>query len=320
MDKNQLKHKKKSWANKSKKEKQDWSQKQLQAHLNEATKQKIIANNKTYKASLTEEEKVKQNKMRSISMKNWWLSLSEEDKGKVLNNRFINGKTYSSKDSGPNLNFQEKLKQYNISFERELCLDKKFFDFKINNILVKIDQTFTHNSTFTPFKYNTPLDKNYHINKTNIANNYNYRCIHIFDWDDQDKIINMLLLDNKQIIYGRLCKIAEISKKDGDTFINKHHLQGTAKAKIYLGLFYNSELVSVMTFGKPRYNKKYEYELIRYCTSAKVIGGAEKLFKYFLKKYKPQNIISYCDLSKFVGNLYTKLGFKLIRKPQPSKH
>lgn len=31
-------------------------------------------------------------------------------------------------------------------------------------------------------------------------------------------------------------------------------------------------------FGKPRYNRKYEWELIGYCSIRNVIGGAEKLF------------------------------------------
>lgn len=30
-----------------------------------------------------------------------------------------------------------------------------------------------------------------------------------------------------------------------------------------------------MTFGKPRYNKNYEYELLRYCSNYSVIGGVE---------------------------------------------
>ena len=67
-----------------------------------------------------------------------------------------------------------------------------------------------------------------------------------------------------------------------------------------------------MTFGKPRYNKNYEYELIRYCSSHNVIGGAEKLFSYFIKKYSPNNVISYCDNSKFDGRVYEKLKFDFL--------
>jgi hypothetical protein len=75
-----------------------------------------------------------------------------------------------------------------------------------------------------------------------------------------------------------------------------------------------------MTFGKPRYNKNFEYELLRLCSNSLVIGGAEKLFKYFINTYKPTSIVSYCDTSKFTGDVYTKLGFLLKGKSHPSCH
>ena len=45
----------------------------------------------------------------------------------------------------------------------------------------------------------------------------------------------------------------------------ENHLQGYAKSSIDIGLFYEGQLVSLMTFGKTRFSKKYEYELIRFC-------------------------------------------------------
>ena len=68
-----------------------------------------------------------------------------------------------------------------------------------------------------------------------------------------------------------------------------------------------------MSFGEPRYNKKYDYELLRLCSSQQVIGGSEKIFKYFLDNYDVHSVISYCDLSKFSGAVYNKLGFTLLR-------
>ena len=77
-----------------------------------------------------------------------------------------------------------------------------------------------------------------------------------------------------------------------------------------------------MTFGKPRYNKNYEWELLRLCSHKdfKVVGGAEKLFKHFLEMQSPNSIISYCDYSKFSGEVYNRLGFKQKGNPKPSKH
>ena len=74
-----------------------------------------------------------------------------------------------------------------------------------------------------------------------------------------------------------------------------------------------------MSFGKPRFTDKYEWEIIRECSKLGyiIIGGKEKLWKYFLRKFNPNNCISYCDFSKFTGNSYLKLGFKLKQLNKP---
>lgn len=312
---------KRNWELKSEEEKEAWSVKQSLAHLNSPTfKAKITVSNRAYRNSLTAEEKSRQDQMRRESMKTWWESLSEAEKEAVQNNRFRNGRCYHSKDSGPNSKFQKTLETLGIQFSREFCLDHKTFDFKINDTLVEINPTFTHNATFFPLGNQRCLEKNYHSNKTAIAEKYGYRCIHIFDWDEQDKIINNILNKSTENIYARNCEIREVQKQDAIDFIFKHHIQNYAKDSIRLGLYLNDELISIMTFGAPRYNKKYEYEIIRYCSAKNIIGGAEKLFKHFIKSYNPKSIISYCDLSKFTGKVYEKLGFTLLRKPLPSKH
>ena len=51
-----------------------------------------------------------------------------------------------------------------------------------------------------------------------------------------------------------------------------------------------------------------------------MVGGSNKLFKYFVRNYTPKSIISYCDMSKFSGQVYGELGFKLLRFNPPSLH
>ena len=41
---------------------------------------------------------------------------------------------------------------------------------------------------------------------------------------------------------------------------------------------------------------------------------------YFLNTYRPNSIISYCDNSKFKGDIYELLNFKLVSKGIPSRH
>ena len=215
-----------------------------------------------------------------------------------------------------NLDFGNKLKVLGCNLSYEFALENKNYDIFVKpNILIEIDPSYTHNLT------NGRYDRNYHLLKTQIANRNGYRCIHIFDWEDKTKILN--LFNTKDKIYARKCKIKEINKQSCDEFLNKYHLQNTCKGQqVRLGLFYNDELVQVMTFGKPRYNKNYQYELLRLCSHKKykVVGGSNKLFKYFIKTYNPQSMISYCDISKFNGEVYSKLGFKLLYTTKPNKH
>ena len=90
-------------------------------------------------------------------------------------------------------------------------------------------------------------------------------------------------------------------------------MQGSANSSIDIGLYnkYN-ELLGVMTFGKPRFDRDAEFELVRLCwkSGITVVGGANKLFNYFVNKYKPNSVVTYSDISKFTGNIYTLLGFK----------
>lgn len=212
----------------------------------------------------------------------------------------------NASNTTPNNKFARLLEENNIVYTREFRVENYSFDFKVNDILIEIDPAVTHNVSWSPFG-NKTIDKNYHYNKSKCAFDNGYRCIHIFDWDNVDKIVS--LLKTRDRVFARNCKIKEISRNDTVNFLNEYHLQGYAKDSIRLGLFYEEKLVSVMTFGKPRYNKNFDYELIRYCSIYDVIGGAEKLFSYFIKNYSCSTIISYCDFSKFTGQLYEKLGF-----------
>lgn len=149
---------------------------------------------------------------------------------------------------------------------------------------------------------------------------------HIFEYEwltKKDRIISQLrnLFGKNEVKIGaRKCTIKELNPEEAKEFLNKNHLQGSDRAPIRLGLFYKEELVSIMTFGKPRFNKQYEYELLRFCCKANttVVGAASKLFKCFIEKYKPLNIISYSNIAHTEGKLYSFLGFKQISISHPN--
>ena len=144
-------------------------------------------------------------------------------------------------------------------------------------------------------------------------------------WEDQikkypDKIESILLSKlgiYKNKIFARNCYVKEIDTKLCNEFIEKYHLLGKVNASIKLGLFNkDDELLSVMTFGKGRkcMNSKISYELYRYCckNDTIIIGGASKLFTYFIRKYNPDKIESFSSNDISNGNLYKQLGFTYI--------
>ncbi len=230
----------------------------------------------------------------------------------------------SKNDSGPNRDFESLLKNSNIQYEREFVLGRYIYDFKVDNILVEIDPWITHNIDISP--YDNPVAKTYHRDKSLAAQQSGYRCIHVWEWDNLQQIVE--LLEPRDPLFGRCCSVKQVPQEEEMQFLSCHHLQGYVKSEVALGLYYQEVLVALMTFGKPRYNKKYQWELLRYCATNKIIGGAQKLFRAFRSKKNPEGVVSYCDLSKFTGDIYSVLGFELLRSsvgchwynPKTKKH
>lgn len=126
-------------------------------------------------------------------------------------------------------------------------------------------------------------------------------------------------------IYARKCSIKEVGFSVAKEFLDSNHIQGFFPAKVYLGLFYKDDLVSVMTFGTPRAKqRRCEYELLRFANrrDTLVIGAASKLFNYFISTYTPSTIISYCDRRfsslNWEDTIYPKLGFTYVESTAPN--
>ena len=218
-----------------------------------------------------------------------------------------------------NQHVKDMFESAGFRIELEYTLENRSYDMLLlgTNILVEIDPSYTH--TVIGNHWGKRIDYNYHIEKSKLAKKYGYRCIHIFDWDDIGKLIH--ILKPKEKIYARNCDVEVINAQDANQFLIKYHIQGTvSRQKILLGLKHENELVQLMTFGKSRYTSKYEWELLRLCSGEfTVVGGAQKLFYHFVHTYNPNSVVSYCDLSKFSGDVYKKLGMSLDHYSAPAK-
>jgi response regulator of citrate/malate metabolism len=174
-------------------------------------------------------------------------------------------------------------------------------------------------------------DKYYHQNKSKLAETKGIRLIHIWEHEWLDPRVKTILFSMlniaenkaKQKIYARQCSIKQITNNEARPFNNKNHLQGHRNAQVTYGLFYNNELVQLMSFSRTRWNRNLKnndaWEIIRGCPGSNnvVVGGVSKLFTHFVKDYNPSSVFSYCDFNKFDGKGYEALGMKFIGYTEP---
>lgn len=175
---------------------------------------------------------------------------------------------------------------------------------------------------------NRKANKLYHIAKTTLCEATDIHLIHIFEneWLYKQDIVKSriknLLGIYTETFGARKCSISLVDSKTAFTFQNDNHLQGGVRSKVNLGLYYNDELVSLMTFSKPRFSKKYEWELVRFCNKLghNIPGAAGRLLKHFELEYKPTSLVSYADRrwSYIKKNVYASLGFTLSHTSAPN--
>lgn len=121
-------------------------------------------------------------------------------------------------------------------------------------------------------------------------------------------------------IMARNCYVKVLSFRETSEFLSSNHLQhNKTTGSVRLGLMHNHKLVMVMTFGKARMSHEDSWELIRMASEIDltIVGGASKLFSYFIRNYSPTSIVSYSDLRYFSGRSLQNLGFIKVGESGP---
>jgi len=203
-------------------------------------------------------------------------------------------------------------------------------DYELDVYLPDLKLAFEFNGLYWHCEINKSND--YHKKKNDICDRKEIQLIHIYedDWLYKRSIVESMILNKlnktKNKIFARKCEIKEIDdNKIIKEFLEKNHIQGFVGSKVKIGLFYNEELISLMTFGSNRKamgQKSIEgsYEMLRFCNklNTNVVGGASRLFKYFINEYKPNEVLTYANRSYSNGKLYYNLGFNFIQNTIPN--
>jgi G:T-mismatch repair DNA endonuclease (very short patch repair protein) len=215
------------------------------------------------------------------------------------------------------------IKELGFSVEtnnREL-LDKKEIDIFIpsKQLAIEVNGLYWHSYNK---KQNDVEDKTRHLTKTELAEELGISLLHITDWEWNNKqdivksIIRSKLNLNKKI-HGRKTVVKTVSPSESKKFLTENHIQGYCSSSTKIGLYYNNQLVMLLTAGKNRFKKDcVELHRLASLNGFTVVGGASKLLKH-LKNQIDEPIISYCDRDKSSGNVYKTLGFKLVDKTGP---
>jgi hypothetical protein len=182
-------------------------------------------------------------------------------------------------------------------------------------------------------KDSVSYEKNYTRNLYTKYSQLNIKLIQIFS----DELINKKdivysrlqneLKANTTTIFARKCEIRDVAPNIKNTFLDQNHIQGRDQAFYKYGLYHQNELVSIMTFRKPRtaigktnVNNGDTWELIRFCNKkyTNVVGAASRLLKHFIREVQPQHIYSFADnrWSSPTSNLYLTCGFTHVSTSQ----
>lgn len=201
------------------------------------------------------------------------------------------------------------------------------------NFAIECNPTYTHNSS-APTHWNSYITpKTYHRDKSIKCSERGIQLLHLYscDWKYRTDIIKSMICNllhkNTNIYYARKLEIKEVPDSESYRFLQKNHIQGYTTAKVRIGLYASDTLISIMTFSRPRYTagfrKDYDantWELTRFCTTlySTCVGGASKLFNYFIRTYCPGKIISFSDIGMTTGNVYSILGFIPVNTIAPN--
>lgn len=165
--------------------------------------------------------------------------------------------------------------------------------------------------------------KNRHLDKMKACAQKGIRLITIFEdeWIHKPEVVkarikNMLQM-NSMRMGARMFTCKQVPATTANAFCAQYHIQGVGKTNHAYGLYYADELKAVMTFSKLSVAKgaKSEsnvWELNRFCVQPDltISGGANKLFRAFLKDQMPTQVISYSDRRWNTGHVYAQLGFE----------
>lgn len=224
--------------------------------------------------------------------------------------------------SSPQLMLYEFISQY---FPDAVLSDRKTIGMEIDIYIPSKRFGIEYNGFPYHFYGWNDKDGTLHVKKTNKAEENGIQIFHVFPSDlyEKTEILESVLKNKLGVvdrrIYARACCVQEVSVDVKNKFLRENHIQGEDKSRFKYGLFFDGELLAVMTFGSSRFNTSVKWELVRFATKrgVTVVGGFSKLLACFRKEHFGC-IVSYADRRYSIGSVYEKNGFDRVKVNKPA--
>lgn len=207
---------------------------------------------------------------------------------------------------------------FNYEINNRSVIKPYEIDILLDSFAIELNGVFWHSY----IRKETKQEKFKHYDKCDVAENKNIDLYQFTDleWINKKEIVKSMIssrLGCNTRIFARNCIVKEISSIEFNEFMNISHLQGELNTSIRIGLFHNERLVLTIGFNK---HHKYDYYITRLASLPfyNIVGGASKIFEYFVTKYNPISILTFADRRYSKGNIYKKLGFDTISITHPN--
>lgn len=189
------------------------------------------------------------------------------------------------------------------------------------NLAIEYDGLKWHSTQHRP--------SSYHLRKRNALKAKGIDLIRVFEdeWQNRNKQVKALIENRvaKSLskLSARKCDLADVDNAEAKKFYEENHIQGWNRSGRHSGLYYDGELVAVMTFTQSLSERGVEpeagkWELARFASKVRVVGAASRLFRNLLAVTEATTVVSYSDDRLFTGSMYPALGFEFASRSAPS--
>ncbi len=203
--------------------------------------------------------------------------------------------------------FYNKYPQVNFGYKPDFKLSDKIY--------LNVDGLYYHSELCKSKNYHFEMRKHYEKNDLRI---FQFRADEI---ENKKEIVQSMLNNSLGLtpykIGARKTIVKVVSTAEAIEFLNKNHIKGYRTSR-HIGLYFENELVSLMSYKKSKDRKTKEtfLKIERFCSknNYNIVGAVNKLLKVIESTVGPMPIHYWVDLRYGSGTYLTNHGFQLEKE------